>query len=318
MAVKSGWFNAIRTVDPETEEVSFDRVYDNETMNRFLKGLISTNGIFSNVGDKLKVMAAEGMTVTVGIGKAMVGNHWVDVTAVEPLTLDDGDIAKPRIDAIMLKFDGSYDPDTGRQVSLYIKKGAPIDPPVRPSATGNYGNETFDETGGVVELPLAYITVARGATEIQQSNIEDNRGTGTCPYISHLVVGPDAKDVDKYLADMYDKIIAWSQDLTEELNINTYMSQYTKVVDGGNGVSNTVNLDMANYIYNPGDVFLVYYNGLLLARDVEYAITEGETYAAITIANGSTQIPKGNRLVIQVIKSLVGMPSFINGDDMEY
>ena len=133
-----------------------------------------------------------------------------------------------------------------------------------------------------------------------------------------MVVGPDQADVDKYLADMYDKIIAWSQDLTEELNINTYMSQYTKVVDGGNGVSVTTNLDMAGYIYNPGDVFLVYYNGLLLAKDVEYTITEGETYAALTISNGQSYIPRGNRLVIQVIKSLVGMPSFINGDDMEY
>lgn len=315
MAVKSGWFNAIRTVDPETEEVSFDRVYDNETMNRFLKGLISTNGIFSNVGDKLKVTAAEDMTITVGIGKAMVGNHWVDVTAVEPLTLEDSDIAKPRIDAVMLKFDGSYDPETGRQVSLYIKKGAAIDPPVRPTPTGNYGNETFDETGGVVELPLAYITVSRGATEIRQIDIEDNRGTGTCPYISHLVVGPDEADVDKYLADLYDKIIRWSQDLTEELNINTYMSQYFKVVDGGTGVSNTINLDMANYIYNPGDVFFVYYNGLLLIRDVDFTITEGEEYAALTFGGS---MAAGNRLCIQAIKSLVGTPSYINGDDMEY
>lgn len=315
MAVKSGWFNAIKTVDPETGDISFDRAYDNEMMNNFFKGLISQNGIFSNVGDKLKVSAAEGMTITVGIGKALAGSHWIDNTAIEPLTVDDADVARPRWDAVMVRFDASVSVRTG---SLYIKKGAPMSEPVKPSAEGNYGNGSFDATGGPVELPLAYIYVDRNVTEIKQSNITDNRGASNCPYISHLVIGPDAKDVDKYLADMYDKIIAWSRDLTEELNINTYMSQYTKVVDGGNGVSNTVNLDMAGYLYNPGDVFLVYYNGLLLARDVEYAITEGETYAAITISNGSTQIPKGNRLVIQVIKSLVGMPSFINGDDMEY
>ena len=47
MAVKSGWFNAIKTVDPETGDISFDRVYDNETMNNFFKGLISQNGIFN-------------------------------------------------------------------------------------------------------------------------------------------------------------------------------------------------------------------------------------------------------------------------------
>lgn len=317
MAVKSGWFNAIRTVDPETEAVSFDRTYDNETMNSFLKGLISQNGVFSTVGDKLKVNLAEGMTVTVGTGKALVGNHWVTVTATEPLTVEESSVVNPRWDAVMLKFEGDSGVDA-RKISLYIKKGAALSNPTKPSAEGNYGNGSFNESGGVVELPLAYIYVDKNVTALKNSDITDNRGASTCPWISHLVVGPDAKDVDKYLADMYDKIIAWSQDLTEELNINTYMSQYTKVVDGGNGVSNTVNLDMANYIYNPGDVFLVYYNGLLLARDVEYAITEGETYAAITIANGSTQIPKGNRLVIQVIKSLVGMPSFINGDDMEY
>lgn len=315
MAIKSGWFNAIKTVDPETGDISFDRAYDNETMNSFLKGIIRTNGIFSNVGDKLKVTVAEEMTVTVGIGKAMVGNHWVDVTAVEPLTLEPADVALPRIDAIMLKFDGSYDPETGRQVSIRVQTGTPMDTPVRPEPIGNYGNKTFDETGGVVELPLAYITVGRGVTEIKQIDIQDNRGTGQCPYISHLVAGPDEPDVDGYLADLYDKIIRWSQNLTEELNINTYMSQYFKVVDGGTGVSNSVVLDMAGYIYNPGDVFFVYYNGLLLIRDVEYTITEGEEYAVLTFTGS---MAAGNKLCIQAIKSLVGTPSYINGDDMEY
>ena len=73
MAVKSGWFNSVRTVDPQTGEVSFDRTYDNETMNSFLKGLISTNGIFSNVGTHpLKVIYASDLTVTVNPGKAML------------------------------------------------------------------------------------------------------------------------------------------------------------------------------------------------------------------------------------------------------
>ena len=143
MAVKSGWFNAIRTVDPETEEVSFDRVYDNETMNNFFKGLISPNGIFSNVGDKLQVSAAEGMTITVGIGKALAGSHWIDNTALEPLTVEAADVARPRWDAVMARFDGSVSVRTG---SLYIKKGVPMAEPVKPSAEGNYGNGSFDAT----------------------------------------------------------------------------------------------------------------------------------------------------------------------------
>ena len=316
MAIKDGFFNAVKTVDPETEEVSFDRVYDNESMNKYFKGIIRQNGIFSNVGNKLAVKATTGMNIVVDTGKALVGAHWVDVSAPEVLEVPQANIAFPRWDAVMIRFDASL---AQRKCSLYIKQGAAYgnekdDIPAKPVPEGN-NNGVFDESGQPVEMPLAYIWVPKGIDHIEQSNIRDQRGASICPYISHLVNGPDARDVDKLLANYMDSFLAWYSQVTEEMNINTYMQEYRKVVRGGSGVSNEINLDMTGYKYDPGDVFFVYYNGLELVKDVEYQIVVGTNMATLVF---SGTMASGNMISIKVLKSVIGTPSYLDGDAERY
>lgn len=319
MAIKYGFFNAVRSVDPETEEVTFDRAYDNETMNKFFKGIIAQNGIFSNVGNKLIVKHTTGMNIIVDTGKALVGSHWIETTAPEVLTIDTADIAYPRWDAVMVRFDAAL---AERKCSIYIKKGAAYgdtqsNPPAKPTPDGNDSHGNFDETGQPVELPLAYIWVARGVTAISQGDIYDQRGSLACPWISHLVVGPSQTDLDRALANYWAAFQNWYSQVTEEMNINTHMQEFRKVVNGRAGASNSITLDMTGYVYGAGDVFFVYYNGLELIKDVEYTITQvnPDAKAVLTFSGNFTS---GNVLSIKVLKSVIGTPSYLDGDEVRY
>lgn len=318
MAIKYGFFNAMRETNPETEEVTFDRVYDNESMNKYFKGLISQNGIFGNTGNKLEVKPGSGLSVIVDTGKALVGSHWIEITAPEVLELEQSDIRYPRWDAVMLRFDGGVNV---RACSLYLKKGAAYgdifnNKPQRPAPDGNV-NGIFDQTGLPVELPLAYIWVAPAAESISETNINDWRGTAECPWITHLIQGPSQTDLDNMLAKYWASFHEWYSQVTEEMNINTHMQEFRKVVNGGPGVSNSIPLNMSGYTYGSGDVFFVYYNGLELIKDVEYTITQAtpDSQAVLTF---SGNFVSGNTLSIRVLKSVIGTPSYLDGDEVRY
>lgn len=322
MAIKDGFFNAVRSVDPETEEVSFDRVYDNESMNKYFKGLISQNGIFQNVGDRLEVVPGDGLTLVVKTGKALVGAHWVELTAPEVLALEDydalPDIAYPRWVAVMVRFDATL---PQRKCSVYLKPGAAYgdtqgNRPSKPTPDGN-NNGNFDQTGQPVEMPLAYVWINRGVTAIAGTDISDWRGTSECPWITHLIRDPAVADTDRTLAKYWDQFHEWYSQVTEEMNINTHMQEFRKVVNGGPGASNAITLDMTDYVYGAGDIFFVYYNGLELIKDVEYTVTQAtpESKAVLTF---SGNFVSGNTLSIKVLKSVIGTPSYLDGDEVRY
>lgn len=318
MAIKYGFFNAMREVDPETEEVTFDRTYDNESMNKYFKGLISQNGIFGNTGNKLEVKPGSGLNVIVDTGKALVGAHWIEITAPEVLEVPLPDIRYPRWDAVMLRFDASVNV---RECSLYLKQGAAYgdilnNKPQKPAPEGNV-NGVFDQTGQPVEMPLAYIWVAPAVEAITATSIHDWRGTAECPWITHLINGPSQTDLDRMLSKYWASFHEWYSQVTEEMNINTHMQEFRKIVRGGPGASNSITLDMTGYVYGAGDVFFVYYNGLELIKDVEYTITQA-TPEALAVLTFSGNFVAGNTLSIKVLKSVIGTPSYLDGDSERY
>lgn len=317
MALKYGWFNAVKEVDPETGIVSFDRTYDSESMNNHLKGLISQNGVFANVGERLRVAAVEGqMRVTVGAGKAMVGNHWADLTATESLDVEPAELVKDRCDAVVLRFDGDL---TNRKVTLFVKKGSPVQhsdtKPPKPDMVGNI-NGAFDQTGGPVEMPLAYIYVNRNVSGLTASDVLWNVGAANCPWISHLIYGPKQTDLDYLLAGYLRAFQDWYSQVTEEMNVNTHMQEFRKVVHcNGN---RDIPLDMYGYQYGAGDIFNVIYNGLELIRDEEYVITESADHLSGTVTVLNSSMASGNTLEIRAIKSVIGTPTYLDGDEVRY
>lgn len=326
MALNYGFFDAVRTVDPETGEVSFDRTYDSESMNKYFKGIISQNGVFSNVGDRFLVSAVTGqMRVVVGTGKGIIATHWADLTAAEPIDVPAPDLVGDRYDAVMLRFNGTtgVDPLKQRTCELYIKSGVAIkkepnspEPP-KPAAEGNVDG-IFDMSGGPVEMPLAYIYVKKNASGISQSDIVLNVGTDLCPWISHLVNGPKIEDVDALLASYLRSFRNWYSQVTEEMNVNTHLQEFRKVVNGGSGVSKEIPLNMDGYTYGAGDLLWVSYNGLDLIRDIDYAIQENDDHTEGTVVLLKAAMSAGNTLIIRVMKSVIGTPTYLDGDEVRY
>lgn len=166
MAVTSGFFNSIDE----------DRLYDAEQMSSILDGVI-LDGIFNIVpiegdvsnNDKFHVEAYDGMTIRVGRGKAWFNHTWTVNDVKLSLTLDEAHSVYQRIDAVVLEVDTRV---AKRENSIKIINGTPSATPARPTLT---------KVNGLYQYALAYITVNRSATSIEDSDITDVVGSEETP-----------------------------------------------------------------------------------------------------------------------------------------
>ena len=292
MAISYGFFNSVND----------DRLYNAETFNTYFEGLISQNGVYENVDGGLSVAPGTGLHVTVADGKAIVKNHWVRLTATETLEIATAHNLFARFDMVTLRWNNST-----REITLEVVTGTPSSNPQRPTPT---------TTSTTHEIVLAYVYVPANATQITIGNIYDQRpNTVLCGFITGLIDQVDIGDLfaqyearfaalENNLANWQnssrDEFDAWYYELTQNLTVGAYIQQYHKIVNGGSGVSNIINLDMPGYSYDENDVMLINFNGLMLQKDFDYTINTGTDPVQIQI-NG--QMTTGNRFEIVVLKS---------------
>lgn len=159
----SGFFNS----------VNGDRTYNAETIGNMFKGLIS-DGVYKSVGDAFVVSPSSGLTLSVGSGRAIVSERWVENDAAVTITLNAAHVTLNRYTAIVLRRDL-----TNRQVTLVMIDGTPATSPTKPSVVRN---------DTLYDICLAYVYVGAGATTITASNISDARAnTDVCGYVHMLV-----------------------------------------------------------------------------------------------------------------------------------
>lgn len=154
--------------------VNHDRVYDAVQLSQLFDGLIA-DGVYETQGDKFRVLAGTGMTVTVGTGRAWFHHTWSLNDSLLPLTIDDSDLVLPRIDAIALEIDHS---NAVRKNTIKIVKGLPAETPQKP--------EMADEET-LHQYPLAYVRVNAGVMQITQANIENAVGTSATPFVTGII-----------------------------------------------------------------------------------------------------------------------------------
>lgn len=153
--------------------VNGDRVYNAETIGNMFKGLIS-DGIYKSVGDSFVVQPSSGLTLSVGSGRAVVSERWVENDAAITIALNAAHITLNRYTAIVLRRDL-----TNRQITLEMIDGTPAASPAKPSIV---------RTDTLYDICLAYIYVGAGANQITAQNIEDARGNAdVCGYVHMLV-----------------------------------------------------------------------------------------------------------------------------------
>ena len=171
MTVSSGFFNS----------VSGDRTYNAKQFGEFFDGLIC-DGVYTNVGDKLKVRPGTGMQVIVGTGRGWFMNTWILNDADILISINAADPQLKRIDAIVI------DVNTGtsaRENSIIKLTGTPhVTDPQKPTLV----NESTHK-----QYPLAWIKVEPGITQILASDIvdcalsKDSQGNPELPKVEALL-----------------------------------------------------------------------------------------------------------------------------------
>ena len=279
-----------------------DRLYNAETFNTYFEGLISSSGVYANVGDKLVVTPGEGLELNVASGKAIINNHWCRLSASETVTVTTAHNLFARYDAVTLRWNANT-----RDITLQVVAGTPSSTPVKPEPTRDSMN---------YEIVLAYVLVPANAVSLSSANIYDQRdNTIVCGYITGLVDQVDISalfaqyearfnaletSMETWQAEQKAQFDTWYYELTNNLTVGAYIEKYNKVVVGGADVSSTIELDMNGYSYDADDIILCNLNGLMLQPVYDYTLNSGVTPVTITV---NASMTSGNRFEVTVLKS---------------
>lgn len=268
MAITSGYFNSSNG----------DRKYNAETMSKYYVGIL-TKGVLANYESALVCTANNTMTVQVQPGKAYFGDgKWVEVDAVETISIDASDLVLNRIDRIVLQKDTS---DAERTTKIVVKKGTPASSPVAPALTS---------TDYVEELSLCTVRINAKAEQIAQGNITDTRPDSTvCGFVTGVVDQLDLTDAYLQYQAGYEELIAqkeqefdtWFESVKSVIEsaktFRSLESTYTTLADG----ETSIPIGISEYNQNI-DTLQVFVNGFKLPGD-SYSI---DSATSLTLGTG--------------------------------
>lgn len=294
MAVTYGYFNS----------VDGDRTYNADQMSEYFDGLVS-NGVYESVGGGLQVLASEGMTVAVQTGRGVINCKWLKNDSVLPLDITAAHALLNRITSVVLRLD-----IVNRLMEIDTKDGTNASSPEPPA---------LQNDSEAVELCLANIYVAAGATSISQSDITDMRPSSSCGWVTGLIEQVDTSTLflqyqaayENYYATMTAEFEEWFDTLSNKLNINTYIREFEKSVTIA--TNKYVVLDMTNYEYNEADVIYVYINGLLASEGTDWTFSTSGDTPRINVPNTEA----GAEVTVKILKSKIGFNTLIGSDDAE-
>lgn len=299
MAITYGFYNAIKQSDG-----TYDRVYNSEQISNMFEGLV-TSGVYESVGDALIVKEKSGLTVEVGTGRIIMSDgKWMRNDAKLDITLAAAHLTLNRWSAIVVRADR-----TNRTITIVEKAGTAATNPTKPTMTVS---QTIEEKC------LAYVYVGKGVTAITQANITDVRADASlCGWVTGIVKQVDTSELFLQYQTAYEQQLAtmqawqttqqaafdtWFSALTDQLQVNTYIQKYHKVIDMGssNGV---FPLDMAGYTYEVSDVLFINVNGVMLTEAYDYLLDTLKTPVEI---HTNANLDAENILEITVLKSKIG------------
>lgn len=163
------------------DSLNHDRTYSTLQFSSIFDGIIS-DGIYATYLDALEVIATDpiGMDVNVKTGRAWFNHTWTLNDSILVLTVENADIALPRIDTVVLEIGTNQNTRANR---IYILKGTPASTPVPPAL--------IHGTGGVYQYPLANIRVGTRADVttnggIRNEDIINRRGSSDTPFVTGL------------------------------------------------------------------------------------------------------------------------------------
>lgn len=196
MAFEYGFYNSINS-DRKYNAIQFGQIFD---------GVIN-DGVFLSIGEKFTTLAAGGMDVTVGTGKAWFNHTWSLNTTKIPFTLDGSHPVLSRYDAIILEINDS--PDVyGRVNSIKVVKGEPSSNAIKPSLV----NDQY-----IHQYPLSYVKINPGATNLTAADIEIVVGRDPCPYVTGIL---QTTDITELYNNWEGQFTTWFNNLKAQLTDN--------------------------------------------------------------------------------------------------
>ena len=303
MSVKGLFFDA--EYDSGTQ--TYDRTYESGDFSNWFNQLIG-NGVFPSPSNQLQVTADSGLAIIVSSGEGWIEGHKIINDAALNLTLDSADALLNRIDRVIF-----YCDYTEREMGIEVLKGTAAATPTAPALT---------RTASRYEMCLANIYVGKGVTSISQANITDTRAdSSVCGWVAGLINQVDTSSLFLQWQNAYSTYYetetaafelwrdteqaafdSWFNALTQELNVNTYIEEYKKVVSLSSGDSTTISLDMTGYTYDEDDIIDVYINGLKAIETTDYTL-DG-TGPSITVLFTPDSV--ADTVEIRVLKSRIG------------
>lgn len=277
-----------------------DRVYNADQVSNFLSGIVSANGVFYGVGNRMQVTAATGMTVNVANGRCMIDHHWLNNDAAETVTITAAHPTYNRYTAVVVQCDYA-----NRLMEITTVDGSPGATPTKPAMTN---------TSLIKQICLAYVYVPAGSSVVLQANIQDARPSSDCGWITGVIDQVDISDLvtqwESAYQAYYNSFQQWFAALTQQLNVNTFLVHFDKHTTL-NGSSTAVALDMTGYTYQENDVVNVYINGLYAVNTVDYTLSVSGNAATIT----GLPATAGTVIDIQVFRSQIGFYMVSAGND---
>lgn len=141
----------------------YDRAADSAILADFLH-LMFADGVFPNPSTGLQVVASENeMSVVVCPGNVMIRGRMGIEEAARTLVFEASGTSYDRIDAVVARLNTNY---AYRDIDLYVVKGTASATPAAPELT---------RTGGIYELRLANVFIAKNTTMISAERITDTR-----------------------------------------------------------------------------------------------------------------------------------------------
>lgn len=160
--MKSFPFDSQVTYDPQGNP-TYDRGVNSADLADNIS-LLYTNGVLPNPSTCLQVTESENqMSVLVNPGACCINGRLGKEEVVRTIVFEASSSLYDRIDRVVLRLNTNIDV---RAIDIYVVKGTPSASPVAPDLT---------RTGGIYELCLADVFIAKNTTYISVSRITDTR-----------------------------------------------------------------------------------------------------------------------------------------------
>lgn len=201
----------------EAGEPVYDRASNSQELRDYFH-LMYTDGVFPNPSTGLQVVAySEEMSVSVLPGNVIIRGAFGIEESTRTLVFQAAGTAYDRIDAVVARLNTNYN---YRKIDLYVVKGVESASPVAPELT---------REGGIYELRLANVFIAKNTTIITTERITDTRlNTDDCGIVTANPTIVDTTAIfDQYQAslDKYLKYVKECIDGTTAANLQNQIDE---------------------------------------------------------------------------------------------